>query len=60
MPQSLSNVLLHIVFSTKNRVGCIASEIESELHPYLATACRSHHCSALEVGGADDHIHTNN
>ena len=57
MPQSLSNVLIHIVFSTKNRDRLIAPEIEQELYSYLATICKSHDCPALKIGGAEDHVH---
>ena len=57
MPQSLSNVLIHIVFSTKNRDRLIAPEIEQELYSYLATTCKSHACPALKIGGAEDHVH---
>ena len=41
MPQSLANVLIHVVFSTKNRSPLIQPDIEDELFAYLATACRS-------------------
>jgi len=34
MPQSLSSVLIHLVFSTKNREPFITPAIEPELHPY--------------------------
>jgi REP element-mobilizing transposase RayT len=57
MAQSLSNVLLHIVFSTKNRDPYIDIEIEEELFKYIAGTCRNHGCPSHEIGGADDHIH---
>jgi len=57
MPQSLANVLLHIVFSTKNRAPLILPEVEEELYCYLATACRSCRCPAHKVGGTSDHLH---
>jgi hypothetical protein len=57
MPQSLATILLHVVFSTKNRAPWIPLEIEPELHPYLASICRAHRCPSHEIGGADDHIH---
>ena len=46
MPQSLANVLIHLIFSTKNRVPLIHPAIEDELFRYLATACRSCGCPA--------------
>jgi len=57
MPQSLSNILLHIVFSTKNRQSYIDETIETELFKYVATACRSLDCPTHGIGAADDHIH---
>ena len=57
MAQSLSNVLLHIVFSTKHRRPWIDPEIEQELFKYLATACNTLDCPSHGIGGADDHIH---
>ena len=57
MPQSLSQVILHIVFSTKERRPWLDAEIRSRIHAYLATVCRDCDCPAYRVGGASDHIH---
>ena len=57
MPQSLSSVLIHLVFSTKNREPFISSAIEKELHPYLATVFREHDSPSLIIDGTADHIH---
>jgi putative transposase len=57
MAQSLSNILVHIVFSTKHRQPFIDSEIETEVFKYLATACRTLACPSHAIGGADDHVH---
>jgi REP element-mobilizing transposase RayT len=57
MPQSLSNVLLHIVFSTKGRRPWIDVEIEQELFNYIAGTCRDVGCPTHGVGASDDHVH---
>jgi len=57
MPQSLSQILLHLVFSTKNRERWIGPDIRPNLHAYLAGACRALHSEAYRVGGTDDHVH---
>ena len=57
MSQSLCNVLLHVVFSTKQRQAWIDAEIENELYPYLATTCRELGCPSHKIGGTDDHVH---
>ncbi len=58
MPQSLSSILVHLVFSTKNREPYITAEIEPELHAYLAAVFRECHSPALIINGTTDHLHT--
>jgi len=57
MPQSLSKVILHIIFSTKNREPWLDSDIRPRMHAYLATICRDQGGEALRVGGVADHVH---
>jgi putative transposase len=57
MPQSLANVALHLVFSTKNRSMVLSAEIGEELHPYLARTLNSLGCPPIQVGGVEDHVH---
>ncbi len=57
MPQSLARVLVHLVFSTKNRVPVLAPEIRAELHPYLSAVLNNDGCASLRVGGVEDHVH---
>ena len=57
MPQSLSHIILHIIFSTKDRIPVIDHEVEKSVHAYLATVCRDQGCHAYRVGGPADHIH---
>jgi putative transposase len=57
MPQSLSCVLVHLVFSTKNRHAWLTPEIEPELHPYLASVFRACESPALTINGTTDHVH---
>jgi len=57
MPQSLSKVIIHIVFSTKNREPWLDSAIRPRTHAYLATICRELGGEALRVGGVADHVH---
>ena len=58
MPQSLSSILVHLVFSTKNREPYITTEIEPELHAYIATVFRECHSPALIINGTANHLHT--
>jgi putative transposase len=57
MAQSLSSILLHIVFSTKNRRPAIDAAIEPELFANFTTTGQSLSCPALAIGGAADHVH---
>ncbi len=57
MPQSLSQIILHIVFSAKERHPWLDSQIRPRMHAYLATVCRDCDCEAYRVGGAADHVH---
>src|SRR5581483_10512608 len=57
MPQSLSRILIHLVFSTKNRERLLTSAIQTELHPYLAGILDNIECPSLQVGGTEDHVH---
>jgi putative transposase len=57
MPQSLSRILVHLVFSTKNREAVLTPTIQAELHPYLAGTLNNINCPSLQVGGVEDHVH---
>jgi putative transposase len=57
MPQSLSNVLLHIVFSTKDRQPWLDRGVRPRMHAYLSTICRDLGADFVHAGGLSDHAH---
>ena len=57
MPQSLSSILIHLIFSTKNREPFITTGIEMELHPYMAKIFRELKSPSLAIDGTRDHVH---
>jgi putative transposase len=58
MPQSLAQIYLHIVFSTKDRRPFLLDPtIRDEAHKYLGGTCNNLGCPILCVGGAADHVH---
>jgi putative transposase len=58
MPQSLANVLVHIVFSTKQRYPFLSDkDVRAEMHAYLGGTCNELECPVLIVGGVADHVH---
>jgi putative transposase len=57
MAQSLSNVILHIIFSTKNRQPYIDENIASELYAYMVSISAPSGSYVYKIGGIEDHIH---
>src|ERR1044071_3505260 len=58
MPQSLSSILIHLIFSTKNREPFLMPEFDVELYPYLASIFKAMKSPALIINGTTDHLHT--
>ncbi len=57
VPQSLADVVIHLVFSTKHRAPTLTAAIRTELCPYLGAILRSYHCTPLQIDGVEDHVH---
>ena len=57
MPQSFSNSLIHIIYSTKNREEFIDEEIESKLYGYLGEVCNNQKCQTIIINGYRNHVH---
>jgi len=57
MSHTYCSVLLHCVFSTKERRKTIPVEIQPRLWAYLGGVTREHGMTALSVGGTEDHLH---
>ncbi len=57
MSQSLSNLLCHVVFSTKNRTNLVQPEIEDELYSYICGIVKGQKGEVLEIGGTLNHVH---
>ena len=58
MPQSLSAVYIHLVFSTKDRRPYLRDKVLREsLHGYLGASSKQLECPPLKVGGVEDHVH---
>ncbi|HIJ76599.1 MAG TPA: transposase [Deltaproteobacteria bacterium] len=58
MPQSLAQVHIHVIFSTKNRMPFLVdAEFRKEMHAYLATIMKAYESPAQIVGGTADHVH---
>ena len=58
MPQSLSAVYIHLVFSTKERRPFLRDPSAREaLHAYLGGISKTLDCPPIIVGGMEDHVH---
>lgn len=57
MGHKYPNVLVHLVFSTKERRAIIPTELQSKLWRYLAGIGRNHGINVLCAGGTGNHVH---
>jgi len=52
-----SRLLVHLVFSTKERHPWIGGDMHSDLHAYLGGIARNIDTTPIAVGGVADHVH---
>ncbi len=57
MSQSLAKNLLHLVYSTKNRMPWLPAEIRPCLFAYQAGIFKEWDSTAIIIGGVEDHVH---
>jgi REP element-mobilizing transposase RayT len=58
MPQSLAKILVHTVFSTKERRPLLRDRsLREELHHYIGGILSNLECQPIIVGGVEDHVH---
>ena len=57
MPQSLANLYVHLIFSTKERVPYLSPKVCPDLHAYLATVLANLHSPAVLINSVADHVH---
>ncbi len=58
MPQSLSIVYIHLVFSTKERRPFLRDKpARDSLHGYLGGISKNLDCPPILIGGVEDHVH---
>ena len=56
MPQSLSLVIVHFVFSTEERFPFLQGDCRSSIFAYLASLCHDLDCQKCKVGGTADQV----
>ena len=58
MSQSLAKVIVHLVYSTKNRKPWLQNQnLRTELYAYNATILNNLDCRTILIGGVEDHLH---
>lgn len=57
MSQSLAQIFIHIIFSTKGRRALISKSFSKDLYNYMTGISRNLNCPVHEIGGVEDHIH---
>jgi len=57
MAGTYTELIYHLIFSTKNREPLISPRLQAELYPYIGGILRGQGGHLLEVGGMPDHLH---
>ena len=57
MAQSISQIYVHAIFSTKKRELWLNDNIRGRVHAYLSTIVREMDCPYVVVGGTENHVH---
>lgn len=57
MTQSLAKIVVHAVYSTKNREPLLIQAVRDDLYAYIVGILDSLDCAVLEINGTEDHVH---
>jgi len=57
MAHTYSNILIHALFSTKQRRPYLDAELKQELFPYMGGIIAKLHGQSLLINGPSDHVH---
>lgn len=57
MANSYVSCLMHVIYSTKNRMNLITPDLEERLWPYLGGIAKANDIVPLAIGGTTDHVH---
>lgn len=57
MANTYSSILIHAVFSAKDRQSCISGALQKQLYPYIGGIARENGFKVLCIGGTDNHVH---
>ncbi len=57
MPHTFTCLLMHVVFSTKDRACILSPELAGRLFPYMSGIVRERQGVPLIINGPSDHVH---
>ena len=57
MSSTLTRILIHIVFSTRDRMPLITPDVRGKLYEYIRGIVHRKGASLFEIGGVPDHVH---
>jgi REP element-mobilizing transposase RayT len=57
MAHTFTNLLSHVIFSTKDRRPLITDDLRPRLHAYMGGIVGAMNGTALAIGGTADHVH---
>jgi REP-associated tyrosine transposase len=57
MSQSLANIIVHLVFSTKDRRPLLRDAERDQLHAYITGTLKNQNSPLLQINSVRDHIH---
>ena len=57
MSRTYANILLHVVWSTRNRAAWITANLEPRLYGYLRNAFENQQAKVMAMNGMPDHVH---
>ena len=57
MPQSLSQIYIHLIFGTKNHEPLIEDHVRDELERYMATILKNWESPVIMIGSVSNHVH---
>ena len=57
MPTTHHGILIHTVFSTKQRFKLLHADWRDELYAYMGGIAKEHKAHLIAAGGVEDHVH---
>jgi len=57
MSDTYSNLSVHLVFSTKDRMPLLTRDVREHVFPYIGGVIKGKGCTTVAVGGMSDHVH---